>query len=91
MLSAGEQVFTSTTVIPGSVSGRLSVARTGVSVAQDDQSPVIAGIRESLMTPVGTSAKATPGSTPRRPRRKFPGPAGLLPKLVGSFLFLHLV
>ena len=91
MLAAGEKVSSNQAVTHGSISERptLPVSMPSVDPDQREQTPVTpAAIRERFATPVGASTKATPGSTPRRPRRKFPGPAGLLPKLVGYCLFL---
>ena len=86
MLAAGEKISSKQAVTHGSISERptLLVSMPSEDPNQRYQTPVIpAAIRERFTTPIGASTKATPGSTPRRPRRKFPGPAGLLPKLVG--------
>ena len=89
MLAAGEKVSSKQAVTHGSISERPTLPVSRVAPDQREQTPVIpSAIRERFTTPVGASMKATPGSTPRRPRRKFPGPAGLLPKLVGHCWFL---
>ena len=81
----GEQGPPSTTTMTGSVAERSTPLATNFQMdhIQGNQTPGnIAAVREKIVTPVGSISKATPGSTPRRPKRKFPGPAGLLPKLV---------
>ena len=85
MVPEGEQGPPSITTMTGSITERSTPLATNfqTDLIQGNQTPGnIAAVREKIVTPVGSIAKPTPGSTPRRPKRKFPGPAGLLPKLV---------